>query len=174
MNLESVGKDRETIRAYEDLIVSLVDEITLKNDRVVLSGFCETLGDNLAVDRAMKRVSHKELCKSTNYPESTFDEMIYEISNAKGVIATRHHAMILALKYMRPMFVIAYNQKMTYTLQDLDVPESAYVNLSDIKKVTSKIILDSLYKAESEKEKAWETKSEEVFRALSDELNAGK
>lgn len=115
---------RETIadmaEVYEKFIAGVCQECVKQGKTPVLMSFCENEGDVVAVRRIMQRLDSDVLEQTRSYEYAgDVDTAIMLFNKASFVLATRFHAMILALRFGKPFFSISYNDKIKWVLNDL-------------------------------------------------------
>jgi colanic acid/amylovoran biosynthesis protein len=84
--------------------------------------FCDAEGDAAAAGRIAEKLNSTRACV---YSHTNIDESLALLASAKGIIATRFHAMILAFILNTPVFPIIYHPKMQTVIND-----SGYKGLS--------------------------------------------
>lgn len=85
----------------------------------VLYSFCEYEGDNEAVDGIYNELDDDTREKTKRAYYKNLDELVLHFKEADFVLATRFHAMILALRFNIPFFCISYNQKIENVMNDI-------------------------------------------------------
>ena len=126
------GLDRNKVNyEYTNFIVDVCENSLRQGKIPYLVSFCETEGDENAVEKIKNMISksNREKVKTVFYKDH-IEEIVGLFQKADFVIATRFHAMILAMKLEKPYFAIAYNSKMVNVLQD--VHSNAYCKIEDI------------------------------------------
>ncbi|MGM8366161.1 polysaccharide pyruvyl transferase family protein [Virgibacillus sp. W0181] len=110
-------KNKDTI--YFERIKELSVYFIERDHTVTLMGFCEAEGDQEAIV-AVKNMIPPSYLKSINEHlyQTNMNETLQIITNASFVIATRFHAMILGWLYEKPVFPIAYSNKMKHAMDD--------------------------------------------------------
>ena len=88
------------------------------------------------------------MLKVVCYPNVNENEMLKAMRNAKGIIATRYHAMIFSLVFRKPVFVISYSQKIDKVIEDINFSENSCVRLKELytiseEQVVSKLLSDN-------------------------------
>lgn len=116
---------------YEAFVARLCEACLRQGKRPVLVSFCEAQGDGRAAERILLKLVPK--CRKNTdvlcYRGDT-EEIRHAFARAERVIATRFHAMILALCYEKPVFAVCYSEKLTNVLQDLDFGQ--YCRIPDL------------------------------------------
>lgn len=144
---------------YKHFIIDICKEITQSNRIPVLMSFCKKEGDEDAIFRIISDLPAEVRQKTdTFFYNGDINLALQQFQLAESVIATRFHAMILALCFEKPFFSISYNSKVKNVLDDIGI--KAYCDISDISSVTPKEALDSMsekvdimtYRKEAEKQ----------------------
>lgn len=134
IDLENRPDLRQYRENYENRMASLCEACVKMGKQPVLLSFCQAEGDEKAVSRILEGLS-PELGRQVKHlryrgePEKILDAY----ARAERVIATRFHAMILALCYEKPVFCISYSEKCGNYLKDLHFPNVCEISaLADI------------------------------------------
>lgn len=116
-NRRELGCYRES---YEHWMAALCEDCIRMGKRPVLLSHCRAEGDEKAIQRILKHLSPevREKTGSLCYCQNA-DAILDAYAGAERVIATRFHAMILALCFQKPVFSIAYSEKCRHYLADL-------------------------------------------------------
>ncbi len=121
-------KNRIHLKEYHDTymqkLVTIIDKLTEKNSEVVLMGFCEFEKDTLAIEELYAKV--KNTTKVRIYNHNNIEQSLHILAHAKGIIATRFHAMILGFVFQKPTIPLIYSEKMRTVLQDMKYPGISY------------------------------------------------
>lgn len=120
----SVNKDGETNHQIEEKYLEFITDC-IKNRiesgyNVVLIGFCKQQGDDLVIQKLLNRQKSQENILAFNYPDVSYKEVMGLFANAREVIATRYHAMILAMLYKKRVYTISYSNKTSNVLLNVD------------------------------------------------------
>ena len=154
--------NRDKLRKWTDIYDTRMAEVckycVLQNKTPVLMSFCKNEGDEKAIQRIMNKLSEIEREKTKVFRYSgDLDSALELYQKADRVIATRFHAMVLALKYGKPVYSISYNQKVKNVLSDIQL--NAFCELNDLEHVSAKMLFDgchtadiSIYSKEAEKQ----------------------
>ena len=116
---------------YEALLVSLCAAC----ESPVLVSFCRKEGDETALDRIAQRAGNAKLLRY----RGDMEELLNAFARADRVIATRLHAMVLALCFRKPVFAISYNDKIKNMAMDMHF--SSYCELSEMDSLTAQALL---------------------------------
>lgn len=122
-----------------DEFIGNVCKWCVRNDKIpILYSFCEFEGDSEAVDGIYNSLDNETREKTRREYYKNLDELIHHFKEASFVLATRFHAMILALRFNIPFFCVSYNQKIENVMNDIGssrfcLPEQlCQVNIEDI------------------------------------------
>lgn len=115
-----------------------------KGYRVTFISFCENEGDNEAIEVISKTISddYKNNISKYSY-KFNMEETLSLIAASEFVIATRFHSMILGWVYNKPVFPIAYSDKMTNVIKDLDF-KGFYTNINKIEYLDPKEVFAAM------------------------------
>jgi colanic acid/amylovoran biosynthesis protein len=133
MNLLKDGnEDKNVLENYEKAIIYFIKQLLERNEKVVLVGFCNEQQDNLIIDKILRIFHQDRRVASYAYPDVSKQQIINLISNAKAVVATRYHAMILGWLYNKNVLPIVYSKKMSNVIEDI-IPELPYIPVNQLK-----------------------------------------
>ncbi|TFJ93043.1 polysaccharide pyruvyl transferase family protein [Lentibacillus salicampi] len=127
---------RKNLMGYDDVYYERIKDITVqfakKGYKVTLMSFCEKEGDQEAVEAILHKVPI-EIQESVNkyYYKFNIEEALDIVASSACVVATRFHAMILGWVFNKPVFPIAYSEKMNNVMNDIDF-QGSYINLKEI------------------------------------------
>lgn len=130
---------------YYNKIKEISEQFVENGYRVVLMSFCEREGDVEAVKSIKQLISNEYI--------SQIDEHLYKhdiesalnaIRGSKYVVGTRFHAMILGWVYNKPVFPIAYSDKMTNVINDVNF-KGNYIDFNNLEKLDAKVVLESMH-----------------------------
>lgn len=125
--------------AYDEFIVTVCKECVARNKKPVLVSFCELENDPAAVNRIFERLPHEVQEKTQRcYYRNNPSEVLDLFASANYVVATRFHAMVLAMKFQKPFFCISYNEKIRQVLAETGIDH--YCELAQIKTLDAKDI----------------------------------
>lgn len=130
---------------YEIFIVNFCQTCINRGKKPVLVSFCEAEGDTRGIRQILERLPATMRADIGSYEyKGNFDEALNLFQRADFVLATRFHAMILALKFGKPFFSIAYNQKIEWVMKD--VRSDAYCRMEDVQVLSPEGILEKYNK----------------------------
>lgn len=128
---------------YTDFMIKLVNRLTAASEKVVLMGFCKEQGDHIVCNKICEGVMEKQRVLVLNYPEIHYNQAVGYIANAKYVVATRYHAMILGWLYEKNVYPIVYNEKMKHVIEDIS-DKIVYSDINDLNDGTIEKIIQSI------------------------------
>ncbi|MDY4576587.1 MAG: polysaccharide pyruvyl transferase family protein [Anaerobutyricum hallii] len=141
ISVVNLGKDG-TINPNEDLYYEFVSEIAewfLKRKiKVVFVGFCKNQGDDVAVEKVLKRISSQliEQVEIINYPQNNIPYILGVFKNAESVFASRYHAGIIGMLFEKKTYFLSYSDKIVNVLRDID-ENIKYIDIN--KKINIKV-----------------------------------
>ncbi len=121
--------------AYETYIFDVCQEAVARQLTPILVSFCSAESDDAAIRELQKKMpaNVKEKVKAVYYDGDT-KEILTLYEKTDFVVATRFHAMILAILYQKPFFAINYNDKIRHIMSDFDMENYAMVTeLTELK-----------------------------------------
>lgn len=131
---------------YYSFVASICKEFIAKGKIPVLVAFCEPEGDYVAVQNVIERLDNekREVVQCVYY-QNNMEQIIELFRNADFVLATRFHAMILALRFSKPFFAISYDPKIDNVLNDINC--SNYCTMEQLDEISSKDLVNCLDKS---------------------------
>lgn len=125
---------------YDRLIADVCRACVNRSLKPVLVSFCKNEGDEAAVERIYSILSEtvRENTQIVHYQKS--NTLTKRFAAAKFIVATRFHAMILALLFHVPFYSIAYDYKISNVLDDIGC--AAYCTPENIGSLQASDILD--------------------------------
>lgn len=124
---ESHGLNRYDKR-YVNNMATLLQRLLDGGREIVLASFCAEEGDEEGIRKlllAMGRENDPRI-RIAHYDGTNTDEITGAIAESGGVIATRFHAMILAMAANRPVLPVIYSDKTKHVLEDLGFRGTVY------------------------------------------------
>lgn len=128
---KDMQKDDENADRYIESIVEVVKVLIEKGERVVFLGFCEFQGDDRIIKRVCDECDNPEQIAIYNYPTISYREAVGIFANAKVIISTRYHGMILGWLFGKRVLPLVYSSKMQHVIDDIN-PEIPTCNVYDI------------------------------------------
>ena len=125
---------------YYKFIGNLCETVIEREQVPVLVSFCKSEGDENAIVKIQNFFSPliKDKVQLYLYDGDT-EKMLNLFRSAHYVIATRFHAMILALKFQKPFFAISYDQKLVNVLKDMQL--KSYCEFKDLGELSIETVL---------------------------------
>lgn len=130
-----VGDYRKKAAQYFNVIREMIMNYISNGEKVILFSFCDVQGDAEISKKLLSSFSAEERKSIIVEHHRTIDDSLNIIKNAKKIIATRFHAMILGWLYQKPTFAISYNDKTINTIESL-FPEQNYMSYLDLEHLT--------------------------------------
>lgn len=128
---------------YENFVISLCYECIAIGKIPVLMSFCEIEGDTKAIYRIYNKLNEDIKNKIIIYCyTNNLEEAVNKFECADMIIATRFHAMILALVFGKPFFAISYNDKIKHVLEDIEC--TSFCSLSDLHKIDTRSLITDM------------------------------
>lgn len=125
--------DPQSCTEYFQLVINLVKKEVESGNRVVLMAFCQNEGDLTAAQKIQAEVKSNQV---SIYVHHDVNDSLAMIAQAKRVVATRFHAMILAWLFAKPTFVISYSHKINQVIADV-FPDQSLVDISHLNRVAA-------------------------------------
>ena len=105
---------------YENFVIQCCHACLQRNKKPILMSFCKQEGDERFIQKIMGMLPPAVRDQTgVFYYTGNIDEALSTIAGADYIVATRFHAMILALRFKKPFFSVAYSDKVKQVLQDL-------------------------------------------------------
>ncbi|WP_196220176.1 polysaccharide pyruvyl transferase family protein [Terrilactibacillus tamarindi] len=105
---------------YYEKIKEISNYFIKNNYTVTLMSFCESEGDEEAVESVIKRIPKIYRYKVERHLyQANIEETLNVIASSSGVVATRFHSMILGWIYDKPVYPIVYSDKMLNVMEDI-------------------------------------------------------
>lgn len=113
--------DEGTTRKYEAEVLSMTSRLVDEGYKVIYMSFCEYEGDELANKRIFELLPYQvqKQVKLFKY-RGNLSEALDLISSSEIIIGTRFHAVILGLLFGKKVLPIAYSDKTTDILKDMN------------------------------------------------------
>ncbi|QNU20462.1 polysaccharide pyruvyl transferase family protein [Geobacillus thermoleovorans] len=139
---------REYLSGYNEVYYRKIKDIAIyfikKGYDVILMSFCKNEGDSEAVKNIMKLIPKEYLDKVIEYSyQLNIDKALDVIAGSSFVVATRFHAMILGWVYNKPVFPIAYSNKMINVMKDVGF-KGSYVDFNDLNSLEPEEVFRSM------------------------------
>lgn len=156
---------------YEDWLIKQAQLMAQREYEIVLCSFCSYEGDSKIATDLSRRLRKTGVETRVLEYDTNDREILAEIASSDYVIASRFHAMILALVSGCKVLPVLYSNKTRYVLEDLGYSMDSCVDLlSDDSDVFDHDIVDCKIFPVNEAVKA----SERQFQALDEWLDAAR
>ena len=133
-NLINVKVKDQYINGLAKIINKLIDSKL----KIKLVSFCEKQKDAEIAKIISERCNKSESVEIIRYLGNC-DAIIDEFYNAKVIIATRYHAMVLGMLFDKIMIPVCYDNKMNNVLNDLNYTGNIF-NIDDIESFADQIV----------------------------------
>lgn len=157
-------KDSKLRELYQKNIVSIIRGLVEEGYRVAIVSFCEIEGDSISVNEIISKVQDLPQEKiQAFYYNSNINDCLDLFLEARYVLATRYHAMIIGFLFNKITIPIIYNPKMTNVLEDMNYTGLQYTvekmdmaNVNDIINYFSSASIIDISKIITEAENCFE------------------
>lgn len=149
-------------KAYEDKLIQLTKAAFAQGLRVTLMSFCQDEGDEAAVQRINLQLNGKA---DEYFYRGNLNEALQVLNSAKGIAATRFHALILGWVLNRNVYPICYSAKMTNVIEDVRFP-GYYAKIKSIDEMDVPMALEQLMSDTSFDIEAYKTDATNHFTEL--------
>lgn len=107
--------------SYERFLVKIMEYYIARDYEITLLSFCRVEGDELAIDRIVKKLPAEILSKICvkKYNGTNWKEIIAVIRSSSYLVASRFHSMILGSVFQVPVLPIIYNDKTIHAMNDI-------------------------------------------------------
>ena len=112
---ERSEKLKKTATSYEDKMISLINSFNEDNIEVIILN-SNTIQDGPASQRIFNKCIYKNMVSIFNY-DGNLEDIFSLFSNAKAIIATRLHTIILGWLYKLPVIPVIYDIKVENLLK---------------------------------------------------------
>lgn len=123
IDLESRPALTHLKQSYDEKMTTLIGSLVGQGRKVCLFSFCAYEKDDVAAKRIHASLPRQVQQHVTVYNHSNTMESLRLINEASLIIASRFHAMILAIKAQIPFFILSYNEKIDHVVQDFGYQE---------------------------------------------------
>lgn len=121
VNLNKDFDDKNKLaEEYLKYMIELVNKLKNANHKIVLLGCCNSQGDDIICYQILDGVRDNSNIRVVDYPNYDMHQMVGYFANAKYVVASRFHAMILGWLFEKNVFPIVYDDKMLHVIKDIE------------------------------------------------------
>ena len=125
---------------YDDLILEIISNFIERGYVVELMSFCKYEGDEIAIDRLMRKFGQNSRLIKYFY-DGNIDDALLHLATSEFIVGTRFHANILGFLLNKKVVPISYNDKTVNMLHDIDF-NGVFIDLNDIRKIDYDKIFD--------------------------------
>lgn len=118
IDLESRPALTHLKQPYDEKMTKLVGSLVEQGLKVCLFSFCAYENDDVAAKRIYASLPKQVQQQVTLHNHNDTMESLHLINGASLIIASRFHAMILAIKARTPFFILSYNEKIDHVVKD--------------------------------------------------------
>ena len=170
ISIANLQKDNDSASDFQQEYINFIKDIVVNRTKekkyTVLIGFSREQNDHNIILNILENMNDKKYNYMFCYPDISSIEAVSLFRDAKYVIATRYHAMILALIFKKPVCSICYNEKMKHVLEDID-KQAPSVSLEEIRELDyNKLIESKMYCINDQRLKELVSSSNMQFREL--------
>lgn len=171
ISVVSLAKDNDSTlihiqKKYVMFLVRIIEQMIIRQDRIVLMSFCTEQGDNEVIKEILDKVHDNSFLSIFSYEENGISKSLELISGCKGIIASRYHAMILGFLFQKKVLPVAYSDKMLNVLQDIEYAGTV-INIKKEADVERKIDINTeMYQLEDTKISQLVNAAQEHFKEL--------
>ena len=172
----NLTKDQDEAARHMDEYVSMIRRLVAdRNSRklhTVFLGFSTHQKDDETIRKILDGVEDLQWNHVYSYPALTSNQALRLIRDAESVVATRYHAMVLALLFGKDVCTICYSEKVRHVLEDID-PDAVYVSLDEMgQMMPEQLESERIFRIGGETRKRLIASSQNQFREL-DKILAG-
>lgn len=169
INYDNRVDKNEVSALYEDGILKICNHYIKQHKKIKLLGFCKNEGDQLAIERIIRKAGNNKDIVSVIY-DGDIDNFLDEINTCGIIYATRFHAMIIGWSMKKEVIPIVYSQKQLHVMDDI-LFDKPFWNLLD-KKTIPPECFDVHGSQLSDERIAWlKLSSNEHFQFLDKQIN---
>lgn len=125
---------------YESFLADFCRYVISLNKIPVLMSFCKSEGDEAAIERILGILGDSADKTKTCFYRGDMEEALRQIADAEFVLASRFHAMVLALQMKKRFFALSYDMKISNVLSDIG--SDLYCDVSELGSITPEEIFN--------------------------------
>ena len=173
ISVANLNKDNDSASGYYHSYLDFVRKIVQHRNKLklhtVLVGFCNSQKDDETIHEILREIEDNEYNHIYCYPDVTKDVILSLFKSCDSVLATRYHAMILALLFEKKVCTVCYNEKTVNVIKDIDV-HMPYIMLEELNELLPEQIDSKMYQVDKKKINVLIKTSQSHFRELDKEL----
>ena len=128
--------------AYENFLCDFCKYIIDIGKTPVLMSFCQAEGDEKAIGRVLNALGDYAAKTNTYFYDGDMQKALQRIADSEFVLASRFHAMVLALLFKKRFYALSYDMKIDNVLNDLN--SKLYCSVQELDRITPKEIFESV------------------------------
>ena len=173
ISVANLNKDNDSAAEYYQSYLEFVRQVVQwRNEQklhTALVGFCNAQKDNETISNILDGIEDTNYNHIYCYPDADKDEVLSLFEDCDSVLATRYHAMILALLFEKKVCSICYNEKTVNVIKDIDL-QMPYITLDELNRITPEQLESKMYQASKDKIHSLIKSAQSHFRELDKEL----
>ncbi|OMD44115.1 polysaccharide pyruvyl transferase family protein [Paenibacillus odorifer] len=146
--LSVIKPSSKGLNGFDNLYYEKMKELAIyfieKGYAVHFMSFCEHEGDQLAIEeiRNLMGSSYEDAIQVHLY-KTNMEEVLAVLANSSFIVASRFHAMILGWVLDKPVFPVAYSQKMINVMEDAQY-KGLYTDFTTLEQLQPAQVFDSM------------------------------
>lgn len=153
---------------YEQAIVDISFKMLNKGYNVTLMSFCETEGDEVAIERIKEKIGTDNV--NDYFYRGDITEALEVLSNSSAIVASRFHSLILAWILNKPVFPFIYSDKTLNVIEDIGF-DNYYLDIVDIANIDIEQVINELVNQKPLNVEPMRLESEDQFLGIDKLLN---
>ena len=125
---------------YENFVAEFCKYIVGIGKTPVLMSFCKAEGDETAIERIRTKMGESANHTKTYFYDGDMEKALQRIADCDFVLASRFHAVVLALLFKKRFFALSYDMKTENLLKDLN--SKLYCDVSNLNNITPNEIFE--------------------------------
>lgn len=127
--------------SYENFIAEFCKYVIERGKTPVLMSFCEFEGDEKAINRILTRIGEYASKTKTYFYDGDMQKALKRIADSDFVLASRFHAMVLAILFKKRFYALSYDMKIDNVLKD--IKSNLYCKVEELDKITPEAVFES-------------------------------
>ncbi|MBE6693048.1 MAG: polysaccharide pyruvyl transferase family protein [Ruminococcaceae bacterium] len=126
--------------SYENFVSEFCKYIVDIGKTPVLMSFCKAEGDEAAIARIQTKMGEFANGTKTYFYDGDMEKALQRIADCDFVLASRFHAVVLALLFKKRFFALSYDMKIDNMLRDLN--SKLYCGIDKLENISPKEIFE--------------------------------
>lgn len=167
--------DSEMIALQKNYILLLAHLAQCIHDhgfRVAFMSFCDEQGDDQVIHEVKALLDNSDEYTEYYYSKEGIHNSLKLISECRGIVASRYHAMILGFLFEKEVVPLIYSKKMSNVLEDIGY-KGRHIDLKKLMDINNENIdiMDYFYKLDRQKVCDLKDAASEHFKELDEQLD---